>query len=235
MIVKNKKKVILLSLTALILVIGAIFVWKATASSTRIAFVNYQAIALGQISKANDNSFIKIEELPVEQLDKAAKYDMIFVNGMGLRITEEQRRALADVAENGTPVLTTAATNPQNLIVSVDSVDRTFLQQYLVGGKNNYRNLLRYVRKFIDGKRFFAEMPGDTAGYVSSLIYYPGDEELAFNSVAEYEKFLKDKNKYADSAKRILLTGQMGVADSLVASLEQAGHIVYPVIQSNRL
>ncbi len=229
MIVKNKKKVILLSLTALILVIGAIFVWKATASSTRIAFVNYQAIALGQISKANDNSFIKIEELPVEQLDKAAKYDMIFVNGMGLRITEEQRRALADVAENGTPVLTTAATNPQNLIVSVDSVDRTFLQQYLVGGKNNYRNLLRYVRKFIDGKRFFAEMPGDPAGYVSSLIYYPGDEELAFNSVAEYEKFLKDKNKYADSAKRILLTGQMGVADSLVASLEQAGHIVYPV------
>ena len=154
---------------------------------------------------------------------------MIFVNGMGLRITEEQRRALADVAENGTPVLTTAATNPQNLIVSVDSVDRTFLQQYLVGGKNNYRNLLRYVRKFIDGKRFFAEMPGDPAGYVSSLIYYPGDEELAFNSVAEYEKFLKDKNKYADSAKRILLTGQMGVADSLVASLEQAGHIVYPV------
>ncbi len=226
---KFKKRTILLSLTALIIIIGAVVVWNMMASPTRIAFVNYQAINLGQISKANDNSFVKIEELPVENLDKAKKYDMVFVNGMGLRITDEQRQALAEAAEKGTPVMTTAATNPQNLIISVDSVDQTFLKQYLVGGKNNYRNLLRYVRKFIDGKRLFAEMPGDPVGYVSSLLYYPGDEESGFNSVSEYEKFLKGAGKFSESSKRIILTGQMGVADSLVAALERAGHIVYPV------
>lgn len=226
---KNTKKIILLSATAIVFIIGAIVVWNITASSTRIAFVNYQAITLGQISKANDNSFIKIEELSVEQLDEAAKYDMVFVNGMGLRITDEQRQALSEAAENRTPVMTTAATNPQNLIISVDSVDQIFLKQYLVGRKSNYNNLLRYVRKFIDGKKFFAEMPGDPIGYISSLLYYPGNDELGFNSVSEYEKYLQDTGKFDDSSKRIILTGQMGVADSLVFSLERAGHIVYPV------
>lgn len=223
------KKVILLSVAALALIAGAVVAWNATASSTRIAFVNYQAITLGQISKANGSSSVKIEELPVESLDKAGKYDMVFVNGMGLRITEEQRQALTEAAGNGTPVMTTAATNPQNYIVSVDSIDQVFLKQYLAGGKSNYKNLLLYVRKFIDGKKFFADMPGDPVGYVSSLLYYPGDDEPGFNSVAEYEKFLSDNGKFNNAAKRILLTGQMGVADSLVVALERAGHIVYPV------
>lgn len=196
--IKNKKKAILLSVIALILVVGAIVVWNMTASSTRIAFVNYQAITLGQISKANDNSFVKIEELPVEELDKAHKYDMVFVNGMGLRITEEQRQALTEAAETGTPVMTTAATNPQNLIVSVDSVDQVFLKQYLVGGKSNYKNMLQYVRKFIDGKKFFADMPGDPVGYESTLLYYPTEDELGFNSVAEYEKYLRKSGKFGE-------------------------------------
>ncbi len=228
--IKNKKQIILFSSLALILIIGAIVAWNAMASSTRIAFVNYQAITLGQISKANDNnSFVKIEELPVEELDRAGKYDMVFVNGMGLRITDEQRQVLTDAADKGTPVMTIAATNPQNLIMSVDSVDQTFLKQYLAGGKNNYRNLLKYVRKFIDGKKFFAETPGDPEGFVSKLLYYPGDDELNFNTIAEYEQFLADKGRFSKDAKRIVLTGQMGVPDSLVSSLERKGYLVYPV------
>lgn len=152
---ETTKKVIIITIACVIFLTAGYLLWNAFASSTRIAFVNFQTITLGQIAKVNDNSFIKIEELPVEQLDKAGKYDMVFVTGMGLRITDEQRQELIKAAENGTPVLTIGATNPQNHIVSVDSVDTEFLKQYLSGGKNNYRNLLRYVRKFIDGKKFF--------------------------------------------------------------------------------
>ncbi len=225
----NRTKIVLLIAIALVIIIGVIAIWKAFASPTRIAFVNYQAINLGQISKANDNSFIKISELPIEELDRADDYDMVFVNGMGLRLTDEQRQSLEKTAGNGTPVLTTAATNPQNLIVSVDSVDQVYLKQYLVGGKNNYRNLLLYIRKFIDGKKFFAETPADPEINSSSLIYYPGEDELNFNSVAQYEKYLLSKSKFNEKAPRIILTGQMGVPDSLVAALERSGNIVYPV------
>ncbi|MDE7151437.1 MAG: cobaltochelatase subunit CobN, partial [Candidatus Amulumruptor sp.] len=217
--------------TACLVIIGAgVLLWNRLASPTRIAFVNYQAIELGRISKANDNSFIKISELPVDRLDRASDYDMVFLFAMGLRITDEQRQALVKAAENGTPVYTQSATNPQNMIVSVDSIDNEFLRQYNVGGRANYRNMLRYVRKFIDGKKFFADEPGDPAASASSLIYYPSESDnLNFGSVADYEKWLRENGKWNDDAPKIILTGQMGVADSLVAQLERTGNTVYPV------
>jgi cobaltochelatase CobN len=227
---KQQKKVIIITIACVIFLTAGYLLWNAFASSTRIAFVNFQTITLGQIAKVNDNSFIKIEELPVEQLDKAGKYDMVFVTGMGLRITDEQRQELIKAAENGTPVLTIGATNPQNHIVSVDSVDTEFLKQYLSGGKNNYRNLLRYVRKFIDGKKFFMAEPGNPVVAASSLIYYPGEEDdLNFNSVADYEAFLKKNGKFKEGAPRIILTGMMGVPEQLIDSLESTGNMVYPV------
>ena len=227
----RKKTIILLSLAALLLAGGLWLAWARMAAPTRIAFVNYQAITLGQISRANDNRFIKINDLPVEQLDRAADYDLVLVNGMGLRIDAGQREQLVKAAENGTPVLTTAATNPQNLIVSVDSVDMAFLKQYLNGGRSNYRNMLHYVRRFIDGKSVFAPMPGDPVlGSGASLLYYPaGGDDLAFPSVADYEAWLRKAGKWSDTAPRVILTGQMGMADSLVAELERAGNVVYPV------
>lgn len=226
----KRKNIIIASIGAIALIVGAFAAWRSMASSTRIAFVNYQAITLGQIGKANDNSFVKIEELPVEELDRAGKYDMVLVNGMGLRITDEQRQALIKAAEDGTPVLTTAATNPQNMIVSTDSIDTEFLKQYLAGGRANYRNMLRYIRKFIDGKRWFVDEPGDPVASASSLLYYPSeDDNLNFASVADYEKYLRSHGKWRDNAPKVILTGQMGVADSLVASLERRGMTVYPV------
>lgn len=226
----SKKKIILLCIACAVIIGAGMLLWKAYVSTTRIAFVNYQAITLGQIGKSNDNSFIKIEELPVENIDKAGKYDMVFVNGMGLRITSEQRQALAEIADKGTPVITTAVTNPENDICSLDSIDNEFVRQYLTGGRNNYRNLLRYVRRFIDGKKFFAEMPGDPQLSSSSLLYYPSDnEDLNFSSVAEYEGWLRKSGKWRNNAPHIILTGQMGVTDSLVNHLEKTGNIVYPV------
>lgn len=226
----SRKKIIIIALACVVIIGAVILAWNAFAAPTRIAFVNYQAITLGQIAKANDNSFIKLEELPVEKLGKASKYDMVFVNGMGLRITDEQRKELVNAAESGTPVITTAATNPDNQIISVDSVDNEFLRQYLVGGRNNYRNALRYVRKFIDSKKLFADTPSDPEISASSLIYYPsGKEDLNFASVAEFESWLKKNGKWKENAPRIILTGQMGVADSLVSHLEKTGNMVYPV------
>jgi cobaltochelatase CobN len=226
----KQKKIVIIAIAVVAALAILYAVWRITASPTKIAFVNYQAITLGQIGKANGSSFVKVSELPVEEIEKAGKYDMVFVNGMGLRITEEQRKALSDIASSGTPVLTTAATNPQNQIVSVDSVDAVFLQQYLAGGRANYRNMLSYVRRYIDGKKLFADEPGDPVVPAASLMYYPdGNDGLNFNSVAAYEAFLKKSGKWRDNAPHIILTGQMGVADSLVEALERTGNMVYPV------
>ncbi|MGM9815445.1 MAG: cobaltochelatase subunit CobN [Lepagella sp.] len=228
-VVKYKRH-ILLSAIAIAIVAAAIIAWNVLASHTKIAFVNYQIITLGQISKANDNSSIDICELSVDELDKLDRYDMVFINGMGLRITEEQRDILTRKAEKGVPVMTTAATNPENNITSLDSVDVEYLKIYLEGGRNNYRNMLNYVRKFIDGKKLFAPMPGDPESPASSLLYYPDDKrELNFNSIADYETFLRREGKWNEKSPRVILTGQMGVPDSLVVALERSGNMVYPV------
>ena len=56
-----KKNYIIVGGSFLIAAVVLVFVWFKWFAPTRIAFVNYQVINLGEISKANDNSFIKIQ------------------------------------------------------------------------------------------------------------------------------------------------------------------------------
>lgn len=236
----RKKGIILASVTAIILVV-IWTLWDALASTTRIAFVNYQVINLGQIARANANSFIKIDELAVDELQRAGSYDMVFVNGMGLRITEEQRGWLQKAADDGLPVLTTMATNPANNICSVDSVDAEIMREYLSGGgRRNYRNLLEYVRTMIDGKIFMTSQPGDPVAAANDMIYHANPdnrdgEELGFNSVKEYNAFLMKNNLYREDAPRIVITGQMGEPADLIRRLEETGNMVYPVRSLRKL
>lgn len=231
----NRKNILIIAITIIIVIAAAFVVWRCFVSSTHIAFVNYQPITLSEIGKANSNSFIKIENLDVENIDKASCFDMIFVNGMGLRITENQRAQLLKVAEKGVPVITTAATNPDNLIISTDSVDTEFIKQYLQGGgRENYRSMLNYVRKYIDGKKIFIGEIKDPLASPTGLFYHPDikdpdGEEHYFNSLDDYKKFLMNNGLMKDGASEIILTGQMGVPDELIRQLESTGNIVYPI------
>lgn len=89
----KKKQIITTCCVAAAILVG-VFVWQAYFSATKIAFVNFQTINLGNISKANDNSFVKLREVSTDHLDELTGYDMVFVNGMGLRIVEEQRQQI---------------------------------------------------------------------------------------------------------------------------------------------
>lgn len=231
-----KKKKLLIIACVTVLVIGVLAaVWSAWFSATRIAFVNYQVISLGELSKANDNPFIRISELTPEELDKAGSYDMIFINGMGLRITEEQRALLRKAADKGLPVLTTAATNPANNLCSLDSTDASALKTYLGnGGRRNYRSLLNYVRGKIDGKLISVNTPEAATERSDDLLYHadpgnPEEEALGFNSIGEYDRFLRKHGLLKEGAPRIVITGQMGDPTDLIRKLEETGNTVYPV------
>lgn len=64
-----KRKIILWAGIALLVVMAGVAVWNVWFSATRIAFVNYQVITLGQIAKSNDNSRISLSALDAEELD----------------------------------------------------------------------------------------------------------------------------------------------------------------------
>ncbi len=234
---KVKKKHVFLALLAVVVLGGVYKAYSAWVSPTRIAFLNYQAIALGQISNANDNEMIKLSEITTDDFDHLADYDMILVNGMGLRIDEAQRKQLEE-ASYKVPTLTHAATNPANNIVSVDNFDADYLMQYIEnGGKKNYRNMLLYIRKFIDGKKFIAVEPERVEEHPDYLLTHfdPKDEkgdELGFNSVQEYNAFLVKNGLYKKDAPVVMITGFMGAAADLTKAFEEKGFNVYRI---NRL
>lgn len=233
---KIKKKHIFLALLAVIVLGGLAKAYSAWVGTTRIAFLNYQAIALGQISHANDNAMIKLSEITTDDFDHLDDYDMIIVNGMGLRIDENQRKQLEE-ASYKVPTLTHAATNPANNIVSVDNFDADYLMQYIEnGGKKNYHSMLAYIRKFIDGKKFMAPEPERVDERPDYLLTHfdPKDEkgdELGFNSIREYNAFLAKNGLYKKGAPAILLTGFMGAAPDMEKAFEKKGFMVYRINQ----
>lgn len=231
---KIKKKHIFLALLAVIVLGGLAKAYSAWVGTTRIAFLNYQAIALGQISYANDNAMIKLSEITTDDFDHLDDYDMIIVNGMGLRIDENQRKQLEEASDK-VPTLTHAATNPANNIVSVDNFDADYLMQYIEnGGKKNYQSMLAYIRKFIDGKKFMAPEPERVNERPDYLLTHfdPKDEkgdELGFNSIREYNAFLAKNGLYKEGAPTIMLTGFMGAAPDMEKAFEKKGFMVYRI------
>lgn len=231
---KIKKKHIFLALLAVIVLGGLAKAYSAWVGTTRIAFLNYQAIALGQISHANDNAMIKLSEITTDDFDHLDDYDMIIVNGMGLRIDENQRKQLEE-ASYKVPTLTHAATNPANNIVSVDNFDADYLMQYIENGsKKNYHSMLAYIRKFIDGKKFMAPEPERVDERPNYLLTHfdPKDEkgdELGFNSIREYNAFLAKNGLYKEGAPTIMLTGFMGAAPDMEKAFEKKGFMVYRI------
>ena len=230
----KKERIILYgSLIAGILLLLA--VWNSWFSVTKIGFVNYQAINLGEISKANTNPFIRLAEISTDELDGLGSCDMVFINAMGIRITEEQRALIQEAADGGLPVLSTAVTNPANDICSLDSATAAPLRQYLAsGGRRNYRSMLEYVRKTVDGKLISVNEPEPVQEAAHEMLYHidprqPEEEALGFNTIAEYDRFLKDNGLWKEDAPRIVLTGQMGEPTDLIRRLEETGNVVYPV------
>lgn len=233
-----KKGVIIVCIMALVVALG-VWSYNTWFGTTKVAFVNFQTINMGAISKANDNPKVKVYDVTTDCLGELTNYDMVFVNGMGLRIVEEERALIQRAADKGIPVYTTMATNPANNICSLGDEHIEIVAAYLNGGRKNYRNLLNYIRKEIDKKIGSVIEPEEPVERSWDILYHAGlknpDEELEFTSVAAYDAFLRENGLYKDKACKIVVTGQMADATGLIAALEKAGHNVYPISAMSNL
>lgn len=222
------------------IVLGAIllfYAWQKFASTTRVGLINFQSYQTASMVKANEDKFVKYEVIDVKDLDKIKDYDFVMAFGMGLKITEAQREQMNQAAEDGLPIYVYAATNPENKICSLDSVTLAGFAPYMENGnKHNYRNMGRYIRKYIDRKTFFVEEPDSAVQNVSDVLFHL-DEEAYFNTVAEYEQYLKSHHYYKEGGAKIAIVGGLNDPfsgnraniDSLITSLQNAGDNVYPI------
>ena len=224
-----------LAVVALVAVTALTAIWNTWFGRTRIAFINYQVITLGEISKANDNPFITIEELPLDKLDDIDDYDMVFMNAMGIRLTEEQREKIQLAGWTGTNILTTMSTNPDNYIISVDSITADTLNAYLRGAsRQNYRSMLNYIRQNVDKKIIFRGdvekvAPAPEGLFSHPNLEHPDDEDVFFDNMKEYENYLSKHGLLKADAPKVIVTGMMGNPKDLVLALEKSGNTVYRV------
>ena len=229
------KKKIIIGVAALMLLALCIYAWQKWFCATRIAFVNYQTITLGRIAKANDNPFIKIDDVEADDLSSLDGYDAVCIEAMGLRLTEEQREQIERARKKGVPIVSTMITNPDNDFTSMDSIVADTLRKYIAnGGQENYRSMLSYVRKYIDGKLIYAPKPHVLVEQKYGLLYTydrsdADREPIQFHSVAEYRKYLHRNGLLKVHASAIIITGSIGEPKELIARLEDTGNTVYPV------
>jgi len=231
------KKSIIIAVIAIVLIITGWILWNKFASTTKIALVNFQQFQTTSLIKANTDDFIKYEVVTADKLDKLNSYDFVLTFGMGLNVSAEQRAQIQAAADKGTPVLVIAATNPDNNICNLDSIQKAEVSAYLSNGnKKNYRSLARYIRQNIDRKSFFVNAPDSVAESASDVLYHL-DDNVSFGTVPEYEEYLRRNNFYKEGGAKIAIVGGLNDPfsgnraniDSMITVFQNSGLNVYPV------
>lgn len=235
------KKILILAITALIVVFGLFFTYAKLVSPTRIALVNFQPYMATSIQLANTDKFIKYENVSLEELNKLSSTDFVLAFGMGLKMSAGQRDQLQKAIDKGVEVNVVLPTSPDNMISTLDSIQKATVTDYINnGGKKNYQSLARYIRAEIDKKKMFVTQP-DLVMETPDDVLYHLDEEQSFATVEKYENYLRDKKIFKPDAPKIAMvggfndpfSGNRDNIDSIIVSFERAGFNFYP-ISSNR-
>ena len=205
-------------------------------SRTKVALVNFQPVTMQALSQANDNPMIKLCEVKTSELADLDDYDVVMITGMGLQVTAEQREQIQDAANKGVPVYTLMATNPDNNITNFTIDETALMAKYLMSGsKKNYRSLLNFLRRNVDGKLIFTgevELPEQKP---DDYLYYPltdeqtGEDEREFLTVEDYEQFMHEQGIWFEGAPKILVTGLITDPTDMIRLLVERKYNVYPV------
>jgi cobaltochelatase CobN len=235
------QKTLIIAVVALIVVFGFFFTYDKLVSPTRIALVNFQPYMATSIQLANTDKFIKYENMSLDELRKLNSADFVLAFGMGLKMSAEQREQLQKAIDKGVDVNVVSATTPDNMISTLDSIQKENVSSYMEnGGKKNYQSLARYIRAEIDKKKLFVTQPDSVMETPNDVLYHL-DDELSFATVQEYETYLRDKKIFKTDAPKIAMvggfndpfSGNRDNIDSIIVSFERAGFNFYPV-SSNR-
>jgi len=233
----RRKRMIIGLIIALILAVGSYFVWGHYGATTRIALVNFPGYLSSGIILSNENAHVKYDELKQEDIDRFGSYDCVLTFGMGLKWNEQQRAEIKKKGKKGLQLLVLYATTEENEINTLGDRHAQRINEYMgSGNKKNYRSLANYIRKYVDGKSWFAPKP-DSVADSSTEVYYHIDEEVAFEKLADYEAYMKKKGFYHEGAKKVLMIGGLNDPfsgnkqnlDSIIMSLHRSGLNVYPV------
>ncbi len=228
-----KKKSLVLSLIAVLALVAAA-IWMFRPQPSKIGLVNFPQFMAARMSLSADAANVKISM--VDDLSKMKDFDAILCFGMGAKWTDEDRDQFALLDKKKVPYMVFSATNPQNNLCSIDSIQAEELSKYIgYGGALNYRSGFNYLRKEILQKELREGSIEAPIEYANDLLFGKTDSDI-FESVEGYLSYYKNKG-YREAAPRVALLIGFGNPfnsnrehiDEIVASFEASGLNVFPI------
>ncbi len=227
-----------LAVALCVVVVGlAWFSYERFLSPTQIVLLDYPGFTAARIYKEVDAGWIDIQAIPMEQLEQAEGADLIVVFGRGLSLTPEQQSRLRAFAEAGTALFVESPTNPNMDVTNLSGEVLDRVSRYFdYGGSANYRHLLAYVRRVIDGKSIGAAVPSEPAPIPRDVLFTRGDDVM-FDSVEAFEAHGRADRTWRDDTKKLaLVTSVPGPfnanrdhLDAIIGAFETRGFNVYPI------
>lgn len=231
---KNKKLIIYICIaTAIVVALSCIY--GVFMSRTKIATLNFPDFTVEKFIRSNNNPFVKIESVPLDEAEKIADYDAVLVRVHGSSMDAKHLEAIKNAIAKGVTVFSTESSNAQ--INSLKGREKEYVSTLMENGSvRNYQSLFNYMRARIDKKILFN---GD---YTEPLIvpqdyyFHLGDDQF-FATFDDYQKFYEQSGRYKkDAPSVVLLSGNINLQNSnqehmaaIINSLENRGLNVYPI------
>lgn len=222
----KQKKTLIGALILIVLAALGIFCWNGM-SPTRVGMVNYPDYMLAAQLDQDFGKFLNIE--PVTWNDKTdpavlRRYDVLYFFGMGLQFNDAQKAAVDELIRQKKPLYITASTRSETKLDTLPPEHSKQVQAYMrAGGKTNFKRLMDYTRRVIDGKFLFSAKVLPPKEIPRSAFFHPKkDEETVLATYQQYVDFYKRLGKYNPANPTVCIFSGNGGGDleSLVEALE---------------
>ncbi len=235
----------ILPVIIILLAIGCvgILAYQIWLRPTKILVVNPLPAQAAEIVLNNDSRHITVECSSMEEATDFDDYDAVLMYGRGLYLDSLQLNSLDKAARKGIPIFTNTLRNFSFVVNhNLDSIQTATLQEYFSNPcRDNYRNMLRYVRSIATPNRFGdksfdlpKEMPNDMFYHLEAGQYFNTQEELTdyliknglYNAYGKKVAFVSGVNFPVENNRAHI--------DTLISRLTKKGYNVYPLSATGR-
>ncbi len=211
----------LLACAIVLAIVGAIFAYIRYAAPTRIAFVGYPEYMIAQSldQQIDPETQVDVVKWTEKSGAELRHYDAMIFFGMGLKFTPEQEVMIKSLKA---PLYVTASTRPETKLDTFTPEQSKQVQAYLGGGQANFKELLRYLRYTVDGKRINAIAPKAPIKIEHKPFFHVKDQDQ-FANYDDYMDFYKKSGRYNASHPTVcILSGNGGGAlEMLIDAFEK--------------
>lgn len=231
----KKKKFIVYGYIFATVVVAFCYLYGAFMSRTKIATLNFPDFTVEKFIRSNNNPFVKIETIPLDEVAKISDYDVVLIRIHGNSLDAKHLEAIKNAILQGIVVFSTEKENQE--INSLQGRELEYISTLIENGSvKNYRSLFNYMRAKVDRKLFFNKEYSEPITVPEDYFFHLGEDQF-FANYNEYQTFYETTGKYKKDAPRVvLLSGNINMQNSneehmsaIINSLEKRGINVYPI------